>query len=236
MTLSIDDFIPFSVTSEVRYKNAYLIFDRTGQILDDLKQHFTGLEISSAAPQQTGFTAEEGTFNLEVGVCRFTSSNVDGSGELFAKQCKLFFATVFQHLDITVFTRIGLRYIARKEFKTDDEAKAALASLMLANLRPAKRFNSSDSPIEIFFRWEDKEIGTLFRLRAETTNVKVIVPPELRAAVPTVDKKIVGITLDIDYYTVAPVEKEQWEPEEWVRQKLRIVKKEAEGIFQSGGK
>jgi uncharacterized protein (TIGR04255 family) len=220
----------------VRYKNAYLIFDRTGKILEDLRERFTELEISSAAPQQTGFTAEEGTFNLEIGACRFTSSQVDGSGEVFAKRCKMFFDTVAQHLNIAVFTRIGLRYIARKEFKTDDEAKAALASLTLANLKPAKRFNSSDSPIEVSFRWEDKAIGTLFRLKAETTFVKMTVPPELRAAVPKVDRKIVGLTLDIDYYTAAPVEREQWEPDEWLRQRLRIVKKEAEGILLGGGK
>lgn len=234
--LDIDDFVPFSVTCELRFKNAYLIFDRTGKILEDLREHFTELEISSASPQQTGFTAEEGTFSLEVGACRFTSSKVDGTGEVFAKQCKLFFGTVVQQLNVTVFTRIGLRYIARKEFKTDEEAKASLASLALANLGPTKRFNISENPIETVFRWEDKDLGVLFRMKAETTIVKVSVPPELRASVPPFDKKIIGITLDVDYYTVASVDREQWEPDEWVRQKLRMVRKEAEAILAGGGK
>jgi uncharacterized protein (TIGR04255 family) len=234
--LSINDFIPFSVTCEVRYKNAYLIFDRTGHILEDLREHFTNVQTSSASPQQTAFTAEEGSFTLELGACRFTTTQIDSSGEVFAKHCKLFFGTVVYHLNISVFTRIGLRYIARKEFKSVDEAKAALASLALANLKPAKRFNSSESPTEILFRWEDKDIGAFIRLKAETAEVKITVPLELRAMVPKAERKIEGLTLDIDYYTVPPVEREQWEPEEWLRQKLRIVKKEAEGILSGGGK
>jgi hypothetical protein len=234
--LHIDDFVPFSVTCEARYKNAYLIFDRTGHIWEDLREHFTNLEATNATPQQTAFTAEEGTLSVEVGVCRFTSAQLDSGGAAFAKQCKTFFETVVHHLHISVFTRIGLRYMARKEFKSEDGAKAALASLALANLKPTKRFNSSESPVEILFRWEDKEIGAFIRLKAETHLVKIAVPAELRTAVPPVDKQIIGLTLDVDYYTVAPVEVEQWQPEEWLRQKLRIVKKEAEGILQGGGK
>jgi uncharacterized protein (TIGR04255 family) len=234
--LNIDDFAPFSVTCELRFKNAYLIFDRTGKILEDLREHFTELEISSASPQQTGFTAQEGTFGLEIGACRFTSSKLDGTGEAFAKQGKLFFDTVVEQLNVTVFTRIGLRYIARKEFKSEEEAKVSLASLALANLGPTKRFNISENPIEAVFRWEDKDLGVLFRLKAETTTVKLSVPPELRASVPPLDKKIIGITLDVDYYTVAPVDREQWEPDAWVRQKLRMIKKEADGILAGGGK
>jgi hypothetical protein len=105
--LNFDDFTPYGVTCELRFKNAYLIFDRTGKILEELREHFTQPEISSASPQQTGFTAEEGTFSLEVGACRFTSAKVDGTGEVFAKQCKLFFDTVVEQLNVTVFTRIA---------------------------------------------------------------------------------------------------------------------------------
>lgn len=230
--MTVDDFTPFSVTCELRYKNAYLLFDRTGQILKDLGEHFTSIEVTSASPAQTVFTAEEGAFTIELGACRSTTSQIDSSGEIFAKQCKLFFGVVADCLGISVLSRIGLRYLARKEYKTLNEAKAALASLTLVNLSPPNRFKSSDSPIEILFRWEDNEIGAFIRLKAETVNFKLTTSPELRTTVPNVDKNIVGLTLDIDYYTVAPVLLEQWEPSEWLQQKLRIVRKEADSIIQ----
>jgi uncharacterized protein (TIGR04255 family) len=233
--LTIDDFKAFSTTCEVRYKNAYLIYDRTGQILEELRETFTDINVSTAGPQQTAFVAEEGSFTLEIGACRFTSGRIDKNAQTFAKHCKTFFDTVTDQLQIAVFTRIGLRYILRKEFKTEDESKAVLASMMLANLNPTKRFNSSDSPMEILFRWEDAQIGAFVRLKAETTHMKLAVPPELQDIVPKFDQKVTGLTLDIDYYTVAPVEREQWNSQEWLPQKLRLIRKEVDGILQGGG-
>jgi len=229
--LTIDDFKPFSVTCELRYKNAFLIYDRTGQVLQDIKNNFTNIAVTSGSPQQTAWVAEEGSFTLELGACRFTANRLDKNGESFAKHCEVFFDAVATQMEIGVFTRIGLRYIARRECKSLDEAKTAIASMSLANLKPTRRFNSSDSPTEILFRWEDKEIGAFVRLKAETAEIKLSAPPEMSEYVPKIDKEISFVTLDVDYYTVAPVEREQWNPLEWVPQKLRTIRKESDGIL-----
>jgi hypothetical protein len=234
-SLSIDDFKPYSITCELRYKNAYLIFDRTGQIIEDMRRFIPEINISSASPQQTGFTSNEETFNLEVGACRLTRGQIDKGGENFAKHCKAFFDIVTDRLQIEVFTRIGLRYIAKMEFKSESEAKVAITGLQLSNLNPAKRFNISEMS-EILLRWEDSEIGAMFRLKAETTTINLTTAPELKQFLPIVEKKIIGLTLDIDYYTVAPVEREQLNFEEWLVQKIRVIKKEAEGILQGGAR
>lgn len=231
--LTFDDFKPLSVTCELRYRNAYLIYDHTGHVIKEVSEAFTNVAVQVASPQQTAFTSDEGNFTLEIGACRFTAAHFERNGETFARQCKAFFALATNELEIDVFTRIGLRYISRLEFKTLQESKAALASMMLANLKPTKRFNSSESPTEVMFRWEDEAIGALFRLRAETADIKISAPPELRDHVPAVDKNIIGLTLDIDYYTVATVEREQWDAREWIVEKLRIIRKEADGILQS---
>jgi uncharacterized protein (TIGR04255 family) len=230
--LTIDEFKPISVTCELRYKSAFLIYDRTGHVIEDLRDSFTDINVSAAAPPQTSWSAQEGTFVLEIGACRFTS-NQFGNVEKFAKHCNDYFEAVSSQLHVNVFTRIGLRYIARKEFKTLDESKAAVASLMLVNLKPTKRFNSSDSPTELLYRWEDSQIGATFRLRAEQLEVKFTVPPELREHVSdNVDKKINVLTLDVDYYTTASVEREQWNALEWLPQRWRIIRKEADAILQ----
>jgi uncharacterized protein (TIGR04255 family) len=233
-SLTIDDFKPFSVTCELRYENAYLIYDRTGQVIEDVRESFTDINVSTTSPQQTSWTTNEGTLTLELGACRFISTRPDKNAEAFAKYCKAFFDAVTHHLQIGVFTRIGLRYILRKEYKTVDEAKSALASMTLANLKPTKRFNSSDSPTEVLLRWEDSQIGAFVRLKAETVEIKATVPPELLDIVPKFEKKMNGLTLDIDYYTVAPVDREQWNSQEWVAQKLRIIRKEVDGIMEGG--
>ena len=118
--LTIDDFKPFSVTCELRYKNAYLIYDRTGQVIEDLREAFTDINVLASSPQQTSWTTNEGTLVLELGACRFTGVRPDKTAEVFAKGCKAFFDAVTHQLQIGVFTRIGLRYILRKEYKTVD--------------------------------------------------------------------------------------------------------------------
>jgi hypothetical protein len=232
--LTIDDFKPFSVTSELRYKNAFLIYDHTGKVLEDIRDSFTDISVSAATPNQTTWVAEEGVFVLEIGACRFTRVRSSLNAEEYAKQCNDFFESVTNHLKINVFTRIGLRYMARKEFKTLDESKAALASMSLTNLKPTQRFKSSESPTEVMFRWEDSQIGAFTRLRAETVEIKTVIAPELREHVTKVEKKVHGLTVDIDYYTVAPVERGQWNALEWLPQKLRIIKKETDSILQGG--
>jgi uncharacterized protein (TIGR04255 family) len=232
--LTIDDFKLFSLTCELRYKSAFLIYDRTGQVIEDIRHSFTDIAVSASAPQQTSWVAGEGSFTLEIGACRFISQRPGQNEEGFPKHCNTFFDAVTTHLEINVFTRIGLRYIARKEFKTLDDSKAALTSMSLPNLKPTQRFKSSESPIEVLFRWEDSQIGAFVRLRAETVDIKPVIAPELQEYMPKVDKKIHGLTLDIDYYTVAPVEREQWNALEWLPQKLRMIKKEADGILQGG--
>jgi len=232
--LTIDDFKTYSATCEVRYGNAYLIYDRTGRILENLRDSFTDIQVVTASPPQTTFTSDEGTFVLELGACRFTSPKIEKGGETFAKRCKTFFDTVASELNISVFTRIGLRYIARKDFKDEEAARKAVASLELTSLKPAKRFNSSDGPTEVLFRWEDSQIGAFVRIKAETTSFKLNVPLEARDIVPNTERKTPGVTIDIDYYTMAPVEREQWEAEEWLRQRYRIIKKEADGILRGG--
>jgi hypothetical protein len=232
--LTIDDFRPYSVTCELRYKNAYLIYDRTGQVVEDVRESFTDINVTTSSPQQTSWTTNEGTLNLELGACRVITILNDKNVEAFPKYAKAFFDAVTNRLQIGVFTRIGLRYILRKEYRTIDESKAALASMMLANLKPTKRFNSSDSPTEVLFRWDDSQIGVTVRLKAETVEIKTTVQLELQAYVPRVEKKIHVLTLDIDYYTVAPVDREQWNAQEWVPQKLRIIRKEVDGILGGG--
>ena len=232
--LTIEDFKPYSVTCELRYKSAFLIFDRTGHVIEDLRGSFTDLSVSNSGPQQSSFSSDEGTFNIEIGSCRFTAGKIVRGGEEFAKSCKIFFDAVINHFQISVFSRIGLRYILRREFKNEDDAKARLASLMLANLRPARRFNSSENPTEVLFRWEDSQTGAFFRVKAETVDLKLSVPPELQSDVPKIDKKIYTLTLDIDYYTVAPVARDQWNCDEWVPQKIRMIRKEVDGILQGG--
>jgi len=216
---------------EVRYEDAYLIYDHTGQIYHELRANFAGLKVISPAPSQTTATADQGSFGLETGASRFTTNKPDSKLEQFAVSCKHFFESVTRNLEVKVFTRVGLRTMFRKDFATLDEAKSAFTSLKLVNLKPTERFGAAAEPHEIYLRWEGKDVGTTWRLKAESGKIDVILPPELEAEKSELHKAFNGLVLDVDYYTVAPVDRSQWDPTEWIQHSIRTIRRDTDAIF-----
>jgi hypothetical protein len=229
--LSTADFKVTSATCELRYENAYLIYDRTGQVFHDSRGLYTNFRVVNATPNQTLFQADEGAFALELSQSRFSTTNPDPSLEKFATNCKRFFDAVTILLDIRVFTRVGLRVVFRKDFKEIDEAKAALHSLKLVNLKAEERFGAASQPNEVLLRWEGAQLGAMLRLKAESGKIDLVLPPELEAEKPEIHKSFNGLFLDIDYYTVAPVERSQFEASAWIPRSVRTIRKNIDTIF-----
>ena len=231
LRISVDDFKLISAVCELRYENAYLLFDRTGQICQEVKSHFTDCEVTSAAPNQTILKAKEGNLSVELKQCRVTSTSPDTSLETFAINCKNFFDSVSDNLMVKAFTRIGLRVVFRKDCSELEQAKTALNSLKLLNIPENERFGAASAPREMIFRWDGTQVGAMLRLVAETGKIDVIFPPELEMEKSEIHKSITGLLLDVDYYTVAPVERSQWDAAAWIPRSLRTIRKQSDAVL-----
>lgn len=229
--MTVADFKMTSAVCELRYENAYLIYDRTGQVCQEARSFYTDCTVVTAVPNQTIFQAKEGSFVLELAQCRFSTTKPDSTLEKFAEHCKGFFDSVTNNLEVKVFTRIGLRIFLRKDFKDLDEAKAALTSLKLVNRESAERFGAASEPHEVFFRWEGTQLGAMLHLKAESGKIDAVLPPELEAEKSEIHKSFNGLVLDVDYYTVAPVERSQWDAPAWILRSLRTIKRDVDTIF-----
>jgi hypothetical protein len=235
--LTIDEFKLLRSVCEIRYANAFLIYDRTGQILRELSDSFTNLNVASPGPNQTLFVSDEGNFGLEVTKSHFIADTPNPKLEHFALHCNTYFDAITKLLEVKVFTRIGLRTVWRKEFKTEEEAQEALSSIDLLNLKPGPRFAVTGSPTEVIVRWQDKEFGILMRLQAGVVELDAELPFDLKEPSESkIHKKIISLALDVDYYTIAPVERAQWTPAEWIPQKARLIRKELDKILQGDRK
>jgi len=232
ITPSVEDFKIITAVCEVRYQDAYLLFDHTGRICEEMRNSFSSVRVNSASPNNTIFQAEEGGFGLELGQSRFSSSkNLDKRLEKFGEYSKRFFDCVTTYLAIKVFTRIGLRVNFRMEYPDLDKAMAALTSLKLTTLPATQRCGASSEPMEIMLRWQSDQIGALLHLKAEKGSIDVILPPELELEKPEIHKSITGLLIDVDYYTVAPVEKSQWDASAWITQSMKTIKKDVDLIL-----
>src|SRR5205085_12490168 len=115
------------VVCELRYGDAYLIYDRTGAIANDLHSRFSNFKVQQAQPNQSVFQADDGVFAFETNQCRVTADTPDNSLETFSKTCKIFFGRVADCLEISVFSRVGLRLICALLYKSEDEINAAIS-------------------------------------------------------------------------------------------------------------
>jgi hypothetical protein len=230
MLLSIDDFRLRNVTCEVRYADAYLLYDRTGSVMNDLRAALTELKVINATPVQTTFQFKDGSGAIELGQSRLHDSNPDTSLEKFGRQCKVYFDVVLNALDVKVFTRVGLRIFWRKKFDNMEKVREALNGLKLSNVG-GKRFGVAEQLDELFFRWEGEQTGALLRLKAEMGKIDVVLPPELEVPNHEIHSQVNTLLLDVDYYTVAPVELAQWDALAWIPQSARIVRKEIDSIL-----
>ena len=72
---------------------------------------------------------------------------------------------------------------------------------------------------------------TTLRLKAEKGTIDLILPPELEVPNHEIHTETIGLLLDVDYYTVAPVERGQWDPTAWIPQAVRTVKREIDSVM-----
>lgn len=229
---SLSDFQLRRVVCEVRYEDAFLLFDRTGAIFHSLKQSFTNLKVTNATPTSSTFESKEGTIVVEIGQSRLVSDRVTDF-EKFGEACRKFFSDITSHLEITSFTRVGLRLVYFLPLPLELPASSAVGQLKLLALSTEKeRFKASATPTEVLMRWQGQSTGTMIRLAGEMGVLDIELPPEVETEKRAVRKDVNSVILDVDHYTVAPVLVGQWNPLFWIPSAAHLIKKECNNIFE----
>jgi hypothetical protein len=231
--LTLSDFELRQATCELRYADSPLVFDRTGEIFHYLGSKFTNLHSDAATPTQTQMTADEGSINVQMNSARLTKNYLDSGLEKFAANCKVCFDFITERLDIAVFTRVGLRLIYVKPHASSEEPKTALNALRILGVKTETRFGVGSDIAEWLTRWESKEIGATLRFKAESGQLDAQLNPDLGIKERSIHKQFHHLSIDVDYYTVAIVERGQWDAVTWITQSGRIMRKEIDSILST---
>jgi hypothetical protein len=229
--LTIGDFKLRRVVCEVRYPNSYLLFDHTGRIVEKLRRSFANVEVQSAIPTATVLTSDDGLMGVEVGACRLTVENAPTGLEDFSRKCKIFFDVIVDALRVNTLTRIGLRTFFMHPTADKSKSESIIGEIPILGLEMKKRFGISDQPSEVTVRWESKQMGVSFRLRAESNSIAVTLPAEFESG-KQMKKDFNGVLMDVDYYTVAQVDLGQWDPIVWIPQAEHVVRRECGQILE----
>ena len=151
-----------------------------------------------------------------------------------AQIAREFFKLTSTHLKLSVFTRLGLRQIYFKEFKSRGDAALAFNSLRLVKVPDTRKFEIEGPPVNggYSIRWESDKKGALVVCRAETRKMDYDPPIESAQLFNPIHREQSGIVVDIDYYTVAPADSGQVDVGEWMNHAVRIVTRDTRYLFE----
>lgn len=220
---------------EMRYDEAYLLWDRTGSIWTALQPLFKKLRSNQAQPNQQTFIADD-RYVLTIGLQRtsLTDHNPAGNVEKLLETVATFANTAIETLELRALERVGARCIFSLPCKSIEEAREkACAALPAFSSRPPL-FNIKSGTIgpTIKLECDDGDFGYIAQLYANEKRFEVNSPPEATdSGWEKFEKKLAEVLLDLDFHTKKPVRVNAFDCKLWLQGWNKAIARDADGFL-----
>ena len=227
--MDLSDFELEKSIFEFRYSPSYLHWDKAGFLWNDAQIKWPKLKIKRGEPNATSFTLDN-TYEIAVTlekasvVCYFPKSDLAD----FIEKVDYFVGATSKQLDISQFTRVGLRLLYLKPYPNVESASGAFLQAKLLNLPGGLNFglDGSFSLPEFAVRWEGSAAGVTVRLRTEGRKIDFDPPMGIRELEPFHQEKFV-LVYDIDYFTKGTLTVGQFRTQDWISNVLHVVRRDS---------
>lgn len=209
------------------------LWDEAGRLWKAIQEKWPDMVPIIVDPRKTDFNAGKIRLTVEFEAARIASMDPERSLEKFFKDSREFVRLVTQHLDVPTYKRVGFRLVYFKEFPSKEDAAAAFFSLGLVRVPEGKKFEVEGAPVlpQYALRWESEKKGAMLQCRTETRVFDIAPPIEAIRYMDPIHKETNGLVLDIDYYTVAPVEPGQMDVLEWMKHGMHLIARDSGYLF-----
>ena len=210
MSLDLSQFKLRSLSLEVRYDNAFPIWDSCGALWSEIKAKLPSTRMVSVQPNEQTFALDEGLdAKTQLDKSLLTGWWLEDT-ERFRSVADVLFGATISTLNIKEFTRIGLRVVHERTFTTRELAADFVAEHHPDVKRSGKLLNIEGRLLDpsISLRWEGDTLGCSARLYSVEQRMESRMPREF-PEVAHVDKKRNSVFIDVDYYAhaITPVSK-----------------------------
>lgn len=231
MPLTFAEFSPVSLVFEIRYPEAYLLWDRAGETAQELRESHEITRFISAEPAKIAFVVE-GTKEVTWALTAMSVADhqpKSATYEDFFQLCKDCYEIAVRNFSVTELKRVGFRSTFSKRFDNKEAAVAALLDANLIYIPEGKKFNvnaTSRNP-EYAVRCEDEKFGYLLRLLVQEIKYEFEPPPQWRGKfVESTNEQ--RLTLDIDYYSRATIPVGSLSVSEWLSQVSHSIRRDSD--------
>lgn len=236
MNLRFDDLALHQAAFEIRYGNAFLLWDRSGSVWAELLSAQPDLKATHAEPSKIVFARRgDRELQLTVEIRRLVVVAVQPDARLseFSDIVTRFAEIAVRNLQISVCSRVGLRVSFIKEYADREAAAEALLQTGMLRLPPDPVFGLSTPVVEpeISIRREDSKNGFSLRLKAETITFEL--DPSFGLAKFIKPESVLKhrIHLDVDSYLQAPIETSKLYFSDWINQTFHVIKRDSRKFF-----
>ena len=236
MAYRFSSFHQHQLISELRYHEAFAIWDRAGALWQELGSRFKVFKSSSVAPNNVTFFGDD-RYTLSVGIERasIVDNKPEGSNERSLELFSFFAHTVIGILSINVFERVGTRFIYSIDFKTLREAQKKAEESVPYRVPKKKLFNISPESLSPSFKIEgdDGELAYVAQIYAREHKLDFRPPPDVAAlGLSKMEKSLFQLVLDLDFSTKKPMPTESFDALTWLTGWNKIVRRDADAFLE----
>jgi hypothetical protein len=234
--------IPFSsfrrtqLIFEMRYSEAFTLWDRTGRLWKLVEKDFTKLKPNQVQPNEQTFIADD-RYVISAGLqrCNFTDHKPIGGSEKIVEKVATFANKVLDVLELTVLERIGFRLIFSLPCSSLAEAReksmisiTALPSRTLLFGVEPQSFGAA-AKLEV----DDGDFGYLAQLYPQEKKFDFSPPPDvLMAGLEKREEKTFELVLDFDFSTKKPLRTEAFDCKSWLMGWNKAIGRDADTFLE----
>lgn len=233
MSFEFDHLTLKQATFEIRFDDAYILWDRAGLIWSEAKSKLPDMKLIAATPNEVKFMLENRfEFSLNLDKAHIIDMKPSSSLKDFQEHADFFIDLVTNSLSLNTYSRIGFRLIYRKDFPDKFMAASALLSKKLIFVPENKLFNIQGTTLMPRYSivWEGDSSATKVTIAAQNKKIDLDIPPSIEEISPVHLEKS-EIIFDIDYYTLKNISKGQFNTKEWIQQIYHIIKRDSRSFL-----
>jgi hypothetical protein len=227
--MELDHLTLSGLTFELRYSSAWKLYDRAGSIWTLVEAEFGSLKPLEVQPNSTRFAVnKEVDLSVQLDKAHVGWVGTKIEQKKFIAYAEFIVRLLRAELGVDAFTRLGLRPIFRKRFKSKDEVIAAFLETGLIRPFSGKNFGVEGRPAHLDFniRTEGDTLGWQGHLFTQTKKISVERPLG-DEDIPDFELEKYELILDVDYFTTAEVSFGQLRTDEWINQAMRVIRRDA---------
>lgn len=217
----------------MRYDEAFLLWDRSGELWSSARTLFSRLKMNQAVPNQTTFIADDRyVLNVMINRTGVTDYRPSGSSEKIAETIATFADLVAKTLELSVLTRVGTRYQYSMKCKTIEEARAKAAEAIPAFATGPRLFNiepTSCGP-SMKIEGDDGELAFVAQLYAQEKKYEFNPPPDVSEAsgLERTEQSTFELVLDFDFSTKKPIPVSAFNAHSWLVGASKSISRDAD--------